>query len=177
METVRAWVFVDLDQCAKDACCIDTSRCSVVGYCGKAYEGPVPAQCDVKRSDSMNKEAADTLFHYDLGKRMATGQIDPSRDHIYVLSRDAAWHNAGYHLREDGVVHAKMCTAVRELPEEYRREEKDSLQDVLASGPPLPKSSKGVENYVMNNVPPALRELARAEILSRMNRSEFLVSA
>eukprot|EP00899_Mesostigma_viride_P013317 jgi/Mesvir1/21987/Mv04523-RA.1 len=94
----RTWVFVDLDQCAKDATCIDTSRCTVVGYCGKAYEGPVPAGCEVMRSDSMIKEAADTLFHYDLGKRIARGVIDPYADQIYVLSRDAAWHNAGFHL-------------------------------------------------------------------------------
>eukprot|EP00899_Mesostigma_viride_P018801 jgi/Mesvir1/26922/Mv20649-RA.1 len=164
----RVWVFVDLDQCAKDACCIDTARCTVIGYCGQAYEGPVPPGCEVMRSDSMIKEAADTLFYYDLGRRVANKEIDGQNDTVYVLSRDAAWHNAWFHLVSDGVCKAKMCAVLRELPEEFRREERESLNEVLASGPPLPKTSKGVENYVMNNVPPLLRAAARVEILSRM---------
>eukprot|EP00899_Mesostigma_viride_P004444 jgi/Mesvir1/13/Mv19991-RA.1 len=147
-DTRKPVVFVDLDQCSKDAGCLRADLCRVVAYCGRAYTGPTPKGAEIMQSDSMMREAADSLFHYDLGRRVRGREIT-DRDTVYILSRDASWHNALVHLKDDGIPNVSMCTRLSDFP--------SSMIDV-APPAPLPKSAKALQNYIANNVAPDDRE-------------------
>eukprot|EP00899_Mesostigma_viride_P025906 jgi/Mesvir1/64/Mv18879-RA.1 len=112
---MKTWVFLDLDQCARDMQAVDGASCHVVAYCGKAYAGPEPLQGEVMRSCALSREAADALFHYDLGRRVRSGAMDRG-DRVCVVSRDASWHNAQYHLAADGFTNVIMCTGAKDMP-------------------------------------------------------------
>eukprot|EP00899_Mesostigma_viride_P015706 jgi/Mesvir1/24136/Mv10853-RA.1 len=147
------WVFVDLDQCARDVARVDPSSCRVVAYCGRAYSGPVPPHPgETMRSCSLAREAADALFHYDLGKRVQAGSVR-APDRVVIVSKDASWYNAEPHLRGEGLQDILICSGARDLPQDLV----SPVADVCMGGVGAPKSEKAFHNFVMNNVPPDKR--------------------
>eukprot|EP00899_Mesostigma_viride_P001472 jgi/Mesvir1/11325/Mv02075-RA.1 len=146
----RTLVFVDLDQCSKEAARINPFACRIVAYCGRGYNGPIPLGV-LMRSPSLSREAADSLFQYDLGKRVQSGDVRPG-DRVVIVSKDASWYNADPHLKADGVNDVLVCSNVHDLP-----------HDIVTDSRPLeregmPKTEKAFYNFVMNNVAPHARD-------------------
>eukprot|EP00899_Mesostigma_viride_P009575 jgi/Mesvir1/18619/Mv17128-RA.1 len=153
------WVFVDLDQCSKEAMRFDPDKCRIVAYCGRGYCGPVPYGT-LMRSTSLSREAADSLFHYDLGKRVQSREVFPG-DRIVVVSKDASWFNADPHLRADGVSSVRICSAAHDLPD-------DLLIEKAVEREGMPKSEKALHNFLINNVAPKQRaEFSTAHLLKK----------
>eukprot|EP00899_Mesostigma_viride_P007356 jgi/Mesvir1/16621/Mv10155-RA.1 len=155
----RTTVFVDLDQCSKEAARLNPLNCRILAYCGRGFNGPIPL-CVLMRSPSLSREAADSLFQYDLGKRVQSGDIAPG-DRVVIVSKDASWYNADPHLRADGVDDVIICSNEHDLPRDLVTESRA----IERAG--MPKSEKAVNNFIMNNVAPH----ARDDFLSTSQRS------
>eukprot|EP00899_Mesostigma_viride_P028095 jgi/Mesvir1/8470/Mv04349-RA.1 len=160
----RTLVFVDLDQCSKEAARINPFACRIVAYCGRGYNGPIPLGV-LMRSPSLSREAADSLFQYDLGKRVQSGDVRPG-DRVVIVSKDASWYNADPHLKADGVNDVLVCSNVHDLP-----------HDIVTDSRPLeregmPKTEKAFYNFVMNNVAPT-RGTSSAALTCQKNETYY----
>eukprot|EP00899_Mesostigma_viride_P023809 jgi/Mesvir1/4612/Mv19619-RA.1 len=149
-QTPRTLVFIDLDQCSREAARLNPHNCRIVAYCGRGYCGPVPHGV-LMRSPSLSREAADSLFQYDLGKRVQSGDVRPG-DRVVVVSKDASWYNADPHLRADGVKDVLICSGVHDLPADI------VIGFVPIQREGMPKSEKALHNFMMNNVAPHARD-------------------